>query len=378
MGGVALLLAFLPTALLAQGGTPGNPIVVAPTDAKAPVIRITEQSNVRWRTGGFQDDTDSEIESQGGVMGLVALSGGRYLLSESSRVRVFGPDGREVWRVGRNGAGPQEFSALGWPCGVRGDTVVVTDQRNARFSVIVVGKGVIGTIPTERRHRPGSGCSTDGNILVAETVRRPGAAPTDASPYRVSLIGADGVKRRDIVDAAGIARTRVGAGQLTAGRVGPHVYVADPNVSTITMYDTTGRFLRQLAINLPRVRVTDGNIPDRFGAAPAGGSGADLDAWWDRIRAAPRETHWPAFLAVTGDAEGRFWIQIDEERGATETLWWVVSADGRVIADVRLPRPTRDRRVHLLNHVPGGLAFYYEDTEGAPWVAVVGYPATLR
>lgn len=348
--------------------------LVEPMADSAPVVAVTESTAVVWRIGGFQPNPDDEISSNHGVMGLVALPGGRYLLSEGSRVRVFDAAGTERWRFGRDGAGPEEFRSLGWPCAIRGDTVVVMDQRNQRFAILDAGRGLIRTIPVDRRSLREGDCSGDGLFMVERTVND---SVTDARHTVNDLLNSEGDMVSSIPGGPPASYSVVGEGETATSLVDTLVFTANPNSGEIRLMTRDGNFFRTLRWGVPRIPVTDENIPDRYGATPRDASAEQLEAWWDRVRGMRRARNWPAFVQVRADGADRLWIREDSDDDAPTVDWWVVGLDGLLRAKVQFPRSTREHRVQLLGFVPDGIVFYSEDADGAPWVSVVGYPAEL-
>jgi hypothetical protein len=74
------------------------------------------------------------------IGGLAVDSGGRMFVvdNDAHTVRVFAPDGKFRYAIGRRGQGPGELME---PCcpALRGDTLWVRDGGNARYDVYTVG-----------------------------------------------------------------------------------------------------------------------------------------------------------------------------------------------------------------------------------------------
>jgi len=74
------------------------------------------------------------------------LRDGRIVLFLDGSVVVIGPDGEEVERIGRPGAGPGEFRDGVVLAGL-GDTLIVHDRINGRLTFVVPGSGVVRMRP---------------------------------------------------------------------------------------------------------------------------------------------------------------------------------------------------------------------------------------
>lgn len=340
-----------------------------------PVVTLSETTDVAWTTGGFMANPDDEVSSRGGVTGLVSLPGSRYLLSEGARVRVFDSTGAETWRFGREGAGPEEFNAIGWPCAVQGDTVVVMDQRNQRFAVLAAELGVVKLIPADQRSLREEGCSGRGEFMVQRTVRDSSGGPGQVV---AEMVDASGAILHEVPGGTTGSYSIVGLGYSTLAMVDTLVMIGNPNSGEIRLLTEGGEYVRSLVWGAPRVSITDDNIPERYGMSPAGLSPADMKAWWDKVRTRPRADNWPAFVQVRPDAAGRIWVMESFDREGGVRRWWVMSSTGQPLAQVQVPTSTRERILLMLGFVPDGIALYYEDADGAPHVSVVRYPKELR
>ncbi|HEX7117712.1 MAG TPA: efflux RND transporter permease subunit [Longimicrobiales bacterium] len=66
--------------------------------------------------------------------------------AQAHEVRVFGPDGRHLRTIGRNGGGPGEFASL-YAFAWIGDTLAAFDPRNARIGFLSADGAWIGSVP---------------------------------------------------------------------------------------------------------------------------------------------------------------------------------------------------------------------------------------
>jgi hypothetical protein len=92
---------------------------------------------------GGEDDVDLDLSQASGP--LLLRDGGLAVFVRNA-VRIYGPDGALVEVIGREGAGPQEFRSGMLAYGL-GDTILVSDDNNARVALVVPGAGVVRTRP---------------------------------------------------------------------------------------------------------------------------------------------------------------------------------------------------------------------------------------
>lgn len=107
---------------------------------RAPMITIEPEPLMSI---GGADDVDLDLSRSGGPL---LLRDGGVAVFVGNAIRVYGADGALADVIGREGAGPQEFRSGTLAYG-RGDTILVTDDRNARVALVVPGAGVVRTRP---------------------------------------------------------------------------------------------------------------------------------------------------------------------------------------------------------------------------------------
>lgn len=348
-------------------------MVVDVAAARPPSVAIDEHGEKLWSFGGLKEEPDDELQP-GGIPGLIVLPDGNYFMVEGYRVRVFDRDANELWRFGREGAGPAEFTRLGWPCRVNGDTVMVIDQGNRRFAFIKPYQGVVSTVPMGDQSLGNNSCASDNGYLMARRQR-------DSVRTRVELgtAGTDAVIDTIVLSVEYELQGLVGKGWPMYGMVDTMIYLADPNESVIDLYDRSGRFVRHFKWAAERTPVTDANIPTRYGVTPMGASPEQMKDWWDNIRSRPRADNWPAFVMVMADGRGHLWVREVYEVGA-DSLGYLVfdPSAGRVAVKVMMPSPTRERNMSILGFVPTGIILMHHDDDGAIWMSVIPYPEPLN
>jgi hypothetical protein len=113
-----------------------------PADAleRAPLITV---DSVPMAVIGDADNIELDLSQA--YRGLL-LSANRVATFVRGSVWIFDADGNELERIGREGAGPQEFRNGQIARGL-GDTILVTDMGNRRLALVVPGIGVVRTRP---------------------------------------------------------------------------------------------------------------------------------------------------------------------------------------------------------------------------------------
>ncbi|MBK7596026.1 MAG: hypothetical protein IPJ11_12450 [Gemmatimonadetes bacterium] len=335
-------------------------------------VPLDETMHPSLTLGGLQANPDDEFAS---VAGLVSLGDGRLVLVEEHRVRMFDSSGVERWRYGQAGSGPGDFRMLGAPCHFHGDTLVAMDVGNARLAYIVVGVGVIATVPVEQERMRDGACSGNGAVLLTRSVR-------DSAPGtwtdEVIRRGAPMEPARTVHRAPALGREVVGAGPLMVGFSDTLIFVGDPNRGEILLLTAEGKFHRLLQWAGPRLEVTDANIPAHYGRAPRGATPEQLERYWAEVRARPRAAHWPAFADVAAASHGHIWLWPTIAAGAEEGSTTVLSLEGAVTGRIALPLPSAARRVFVLALLPEGVAMMHTDADGAERISVVPYPQALK
>lgn len=100
---------------------------------------------------GFADDEPSP-EEFGRIESVIADATGNMYVADgiALEVRVFGPNGEFIRRMGRKGQGPGEIEGLHGIAWLSGDTMVVMDFGNARLSLMESGGEAAGQWPWMR------------------------------------------------------------------------------------------------------------------------------------------------------------------------------------------------------------------------------------
>jgi len=131
---------------------------------RAPLITI---DSVPLAVIGDPDNLDLDLSR---VAEPIFLANGNLALFSSGSVWIYDPAGSLVERIGREGAGPQEFR-FGTIAAGRADTILMGDIANSRLALVVPGSGVVRTRPTRfysprATYRPAGQVGDDDFLLV--------------------------------------------------------------------------------------------------------------------------------------------------------------------------------------------------------------------
>jgi hypothetical protein len=322
-----------------------------------PAVRIGEAPI--FEVGG------GEGVAVGEIVGLVRTPAGAIAAADgrAQLIRVFGPDGRLVRSVGRQGSGAGEFQALAW-LGAHGDSLLAFDLLTRRITLF----GASGRVRTSQLQSQGPvltapiGRFADGAFLVVS-----GGAPfpfagVEGSARQDSAhlirFGADGVARDTLVRIAwgetfGVAIGRGDNrflapmprpfGQRTSVVLaGEELVVGEAAEYEVKVFDATGRLLRRIRRAHTPVPVT----PEAIAAykatvqLPTGSRGlqAQIDsALTSALDSAPYPPTMPAYERVLVDDAGDIWVLEYAVRLDQPRRWSVFSSEGQWLGNVLTP-----------------------------------------
>lgn len=293
------------------------------------------------------------------VRGVTRLQDGAVAVLNGlpPEIRAFDSGGRLLWKLGRSGSGPGEFSAPASVERLHGDTLVVYDPALQRFTLISPEGRMVRTVsPTSQVFDFGGFVSEDRVASSRGTLQLVvGRIPhgfQEESPRLIEIVNLVSGTRDTVTTARGdelyvAASNREGSGQNIAQFRVPftvssqvavgnaRVHVLDPYQGTISSYSERGRLERIVRISgaqrrieqVHRERVVDelvGRHPDRAAeirAAHAGMSFPELMPVYDR-------------LLVAND--GVLWLRRYDPFEGAEASWVVLDSEGWAIGEVHL------------------------------------------
>lgn len=302
---------------------------------------------------------------------VVLLADGRIVTRAAvgSRLLVFGADGRGQRRLGRDGAGPGEFSNLGEMARLDGDTLLVVDAGNARFSWWLPDGALIG----ERSFAAGqpidpfatvAGALPDGRLVMHSASLPSGVSDRITRPA-VPVVLVDGTTgaRREIalvpgrevvkVEAHSRGHRRLVMDVLRFGR-SAHVIVWDSLIVTaagegyvIDVRRTDGRVALQIRVRRPRRVVTSAMREARIAEEleqfdHQRERRADPEPARRLIREAPFADSLPPYSALF-ETPDRTTLWVVDARAPTDSGWAATAfrADGAITGRLIVAGPGR-------------------------------------
>ncbi|MDX2262793.1 MAG: hypothetical protein SFU84_13965 [Gemmatimonadales bacterium] len=284
------------------------------------------------------------------------LSDGRIVMYADGSVLVFGPEGELIERIGREGAGPNEFRGGIVRPGL-GDTLLVEDGGNSRLSFIVPGQGVVRSIPIPEASQRGwvsvIGQSADGGFLLATTgfAFTPDLVKTPVVQWRSARLdpGADSVVfldsipgpqlamrngGPDIVRNAPLPVTTVWDGDFLVSRAAHWVLmVLRPNGSYAARIVVPGT---RRAIDPAGIEAeVAAQLPQTMAAIASGrieGRAPDSATMRKSLLEAPRSDSLPLIAKALIGPDGVAWIKDGGYMFAEPTwAWTAVRKDGTIL-----------------------------------------------
>lgn len=284
------------------------------------------------------------------VYGAVLRPDGSVVIGNSgtSQLRTYGPDGRLLSAGGGPGRGPGEFGGINWVAALPGDSTIVFDLRQQRFSVWSPAGGFARMFSSQAPPGPVRpvGVFADGSILI---VREAGYDPrAGAGVVRDSMTALRMSRTGEVTAMA--ARfpgaewliyphpASFRAAQLPFGRTG-HVavlgnyFVHGSSASgTLTVYDQAGKPVRTIEVD------ARGHSPSQEEISTF------LAGIQDRAERSALARHYrngagdgaPVFTALRGDAEGNLWVRLAPHVGVDSVTWVVLGPEGGRLGSVRM------------------------------------------
>ncbi len=371
-GALGALLVFL----TACGDGPREAAAVIVRDSAG--VEIIENSGDlwlsqdRWRASlepvvriGAVDGDDAYLFDR--IRGIAALSDGRLVVANGgdNSLRWFDAQGRFLFKRGRTGQGPGEFSGLGEITAAAGDTVAALDRSGRRF-ILFAPSGELGA--TTRIVGLPSAPARVHRLLTGDWIVGVGGAssarlPPGASPgvHRMSApilrVAGDGGR----IDTIGVypsnelelTTTANGSGSVGDARFGrdlswvvtnDRIVVGTADRLALDFYSVNGKLIRSVRAANVDVRLTpaiDAAYRDFLRARQANESPEERAAGERRISAIDLPDSVPAYSSLLGDDAGNLWVGEYRYDLAPPRRFLVFGADGRFITAITLPQNFR-------------------------------------
>lgn len=290
------------------------------------------------------------------ITGATQLPTGQLLVADlgDTPLRLFEPDGRFVRAVAWKGGGPGEMEYLArlWRCGDAIYTYDIDGYRISEYGVDATFRRVFRfAVPDGQQVPYSTACNATGRFAHLGW----GNAPRVAGYHRDTVAiwitpTADGTPT--VLDSVPSSERwgqtyqgrLVGSMPLPLGKqpsiaYGPRgFFVATGDAVEVLAYDTLGVSLGRFSLGDSVPAVTPADIRD-FIEAEIAEDGEQRRASIEREYAAITfpEKH-GAVTALLVDSEGLLWLRAYAPPSAATVTWRVLSADGREVAQVMMPR----------------------------------------
>jgi hypothetical protein len=346
------------------------------------IVQVTNTAPTSWvDTNGWKlvlertitpdAETDAEIGVGGGI--VADSRGNIYVLDHKPiAIRMYGPDGKFVRTIGREGGGPGEFRAYGRLMITR-DTLVHHDSRQARTQIFTADGEFIRGWQTMCCHSRPLLASSDGIVPIPGTI----APDTTVGADAAILTGAGVVRYHldgTVVDTMifppepeqpfwrmgdkndwsinsipfqpGLEARFMPSGMLAWGFEGTYrIVLSRTGIDSVRFFQYTAQ-----PVALPEsLRV---QAVEEF---------YEEDERWRgvaRLDEVPR--HFPLWSSLTADGDNNIWVLLPGPKGEADH-WDVFTADGVLLGTVPVPFSSEARtywtsdRVYALDEGASGL-----------------------
>jgi hypothetical protein len=314
---------------------------------------------------------------------IMVLRDGSVVFFADGSVQVVAPDGAHRQRIGRNGAGPQEFRNANVARG-RGDTILVTDQGNSRIAWVVPSKGVVRTrllVLARAGYSFGPIAQFDHDTLImgvagyapqftpaGKRVQFPVGLLTGASDSIRIIVPLEG---GEMVNVPALARNGIPGG--VAVRYPPNpvttawgtgFLAVRPDHWKLDLFKPSGKITESIRVPVRRVAVTS-DVRDRDIAGSIelmqrrSKNGVDVAAMREMYRQFPYPDSLPSFRDVSTTASGIAWVRDFSLAADTTWAYTAVAIDGRLLGRLtgsgHIPAAFGDDRVVFRDEDADGL-----------------------
>lgn len=326
------------------------------------VVQVTNLGPTAWPdTSGWriveelliapEEGSEGELSS---AFNLVADAAGNVFVMQQQpvHIKVFGPDGRWLRNIGREGDGPGEFR--NGMLGIVGDTLFVQDPNNQRLTtfrtdgtflathqsqccwftsrlpVLADGRAMIMGPPPPGIEVRGAYYLTHMDGRVTDTLLMPAEQPGEEGDYwEVTRRSGQNVSISRInvpLRASEVMAVRPD-GRIVRGRTDSYRLVIGTDLSDST---------RVFAATAPTLSVTDVQRDSAYNATLERQRDDWRDAFAEVAKLSDIPSTWPVFTAITVDPANRTWVALPGDRGGFSRLQ-VFSPDGVLLGDVPMP-----------------------------------------
>jgi len=349
----------------------GVKIISARARSSAPVaFKLADKPTLS--VGGLEDDPNVEFNHKQGYLRAARLSNGGLAVIDEVRLHYFDASSKRLGIVGRKGAGPNEFQYVMSICATRGDSILVSDSRNARITVLDGTGKFAGSFPQESWGSPGfSSCFNDGTFMLQKSLA---VSFSDPRKYRITRMRLNGTVANEIGEFTTAPLDMVTQREMTFVASGERLYFAEGVANEIRAYDMFGKLREIFRTGDPILPITSAEAETRMASTiPTNVSTAERNERMSRMRGQSYAKSWPAYSRVHVTPTGQLWIQDYRSKYPAPDGWTAYDADGTLVGRLIFPASTATARApEVISFGRSDVLLRTRDDEGAAHLMV--YP----
>jgi hypothetical protein len=324
-----------------------------------------------------------------GIVGAAVLPGGEIAVADGGNhvIRIFDGTGKHLRSFGRFGEGPGEFEGLWWVGLCPNGELLAVDPTLGRADLISSSDGkFIRSVALPPWLRGNDYLSCDRGYEITALLKQPSKLGergkvtrfpaavvrfVHGSPSADTLMELAGTDYYFASRVGGFSPLPLGANAHAAAN-GGKVYAAQNGEATVDVVDLAAGTRLSFEHGLPLSDVTaDGwrnAKSDLIESVPLARTRKLLQ---DVLSEAPVPELHPAFLDIAADGSGRVWLRLPGF--SSESVWRVMTHDGRHVASVTLPsnvKPLDIGTAHLLG--------VERDSLGVQTIVLYRFPSALN
>jgi hypothetical protein len=315
--------------------------------------------------GGLHDDPVDELSPRPFYVDAVRLSNAHVAVLDTFRVVFYDAAGKRIKAFGRRGRGPGEFVAAAGICATRGDTVLVTQERQTMTRLTKNGTFVSTSVPPNGVSAEPAGCFEDGTYVGRQ---RSGRNTDGASRWLYLRAGSAAVMNTITEETHPVSDALVVALGAAVAR-GNRLYLATPDRFEVRAFDPSGQLKEIIRTSDPLVPMTaddKSRMPLRIVAGQS--SGLDREAQRKRAIADSKIKYWPTLGRMLVDADNRIWIQdwTPSDDPTWPQGWTAFDSSGTLLGRLMIPAARSKVLRHYVVHFGKNEVFLYRiDEDGA-------------
>lgn len=310
--------------------------------------------------GQLEGEPESELFQ---VSTAVLLPEGRVAVADQGGtvIRIFRADGTFEREMGRRGRGPGEFMAINRLSTISPDTILAYDRGLFRVTTYLASGRPISSVqivPEDGSPELFLGRYSTGEFAfswISQVVSE--AHKGRADLMRITRVGANGHVVARLGTMTGLIRNESSpmafSPHFEAGMIGDSLVLTNGLLPELEVWDPEGVLVRTIAVPAPEI---DPAAAWEALSEEIATRGSKWQRQW--LEEQPRDHgEVPRLSTMRIDSAHRIWIKLYDpltdnaltgrRRGGT---WWIMDADGRVLAALRLPEgfemlDARDGRV---------------------------------